>query len=201
MRRYAPVSILPKDSALETRRHTPVHTRGDGETGLSSTTINELLPLVYDELRRIAHRQLAATNDTLCTTALVHELYLRFASADGERWKSRSHFMATAAIAMRYILVDRARHRTAEKRGGSRERVSFDENVIAVDRQAESLVELDSALRELSDLDERLGRVVEMRFFGGMTEAETAAVLGVTERTVRRDWTKARGLLLQALSN
>ncbi|MGV3708955.1 MAG: ECF-type sigma factor [Gemmatimonas sp.] len=178
-----------------------MHTRGDSETARLPTDINELLPLVYDELRRVAHRQLAATSDTICTTALVHELYLRLARADGNRWKSREHFMATAAVAMRYVLVDRARQRTAEKRGGTRERVSLDESVVVVDRQAESLIELDSALTALCELDERLGRVVEMRFFGGMTDAETAAVLGITERTVRRDWTKARGLLLQALSN
>lgn len=160
-----------------------------------------MLPLVYDELRRIAHRQLTSTNDTLCTTALVHELYLRLTTTTATHWESRAHFTAVAAVAMRYILVDRARQRTAEKRGGKRERISLDEDVIVVERQAESLLELDAALTDLARLDERLGRVVEMRFFGGMTEAETASVLGITERTVRRDWTKARGLLYQALSN
>lgn len=167
----------------------------------NTTSVDELLPLVYHELRRIAHRQLASSTDTLCTTALVHELYLRLVDSETARWNSREHFMATAAIAMRFILVDRARHRTAQKRGGVQEHIVLDENTIAVERQAESLLELDGALTELAQLNERLSRVVEMRFFGGMTEAETAAVLGITERTVRRDWTKARGLLLQSLSN
>lgn len=164
--------------------------------------LSEVLPLVYEELRRVAHRQLSRTSaETLCTTALVHELYLKLATAEPACWESRAHFMAIAAVAMRYILVDRARQRSAEKRGGDRVRVTLDDNVIEVDRQADSLVELDEALTDLSRIDERLALVVEMRFFGGMTELETATVLGVTERTVRRDWTKARGLLYQALSN
>jgi RNA polymerase sigma factor (TIGR02999 family) len=163
-------------------------------------TFDAILPFVYNELREIAHRQLGRNpNDTLCTTDLVHEAYLKLTNARPIDWQGRAHFMAVAAAAMRQILVDRARRRTSDKRGGARHRVTLDENVIAVDEQAESLLELDEALARLSEVDERLGRVVEMRFFGGMTEAETASVLGVTERTVRRDWTKARGLLSQAL--
>jgi RNA polymerase sigma factor (TIGR02999 family) len=100
---------------------------------------------------------------------------------------------------MRYILVDRARRRCAEKRGGARRAVTLDDRVIAADEQAESLLELDEALTGLAGLEPRLARVVELRFFGGLTEVETAATLGVTERTVRRDWVKARGLLYQAL--
>lgn len=173
-----------------------------GHASRTRADFDEVLPVVYDELRRLAHKQLSASSaETLCTTALVHELYFKLATADPPRWESRAHFMAIAARAMRYLLVDRARRRAAEKRGGDRIRVTLDDNIVEVDRQADSLVELDEALTELSRIDERLGRVVEMRFFGGMTESETATVLGVTERTVRRDWTKARGLLYQALSN
>jgi len=162
---------------------------------------DEILPLVYHELRHIAHQQLSARpSDTLCTTALVHELYLKLVSAKPINWEGRAHFLAVAAVAMRYILVDRARRRCAEKRGGAHRPVTLEEAVVAIDEQAESLLELDEALSKLAVVDSRLGRVVEMRFFGGMTEAETAAVLGITERTVRRDWTKARGLLYQALS-
>jgi RNA polymerase sigma factor (TIGR02999 family) len=164
--------------------------------------LDDVLPLVYEELRRAAHRQLSASAaESLCTTALVHELYLKLATAEPARWTSRAHFMAIAAVAMRYILVDRARRRAAEKRGGDRAQVTLDDELIEVERQADSLVELDDALTDLSRVDARLAQVVEMRFFGGMTESETAAVLGVTERTVRRDWTKARGLLHQALAD
>jgi RNA polymerase sigma factor (TIGR02999 family) len=160
----------------------------------------DLFPIVYEELRRIAHRELAARpSETLCTTDLVHELYLKLAGGEGADWRERAHFFGAAALAMRYILVDRARRRCAEKRGGARRAVTLDDRVIAADEQAESLLELDEALTGLAGLEPRLARVVELRFFGGLTEVETAATLGVTERTVRRDWVKARGLLYQAL--
>jgi RNA polymerase sigma factor (TIGR02999 family) len=159
-----------------------------------------LLPLVYDELRHIARRELnARPSDTLCTTALVHELYLKLAGRERADALDRTHLLAVAAVAMRYILVDRARHRRAEKRGGARQRVTLDDGIGAMDDQVESLLELEDALERLGELDPRLVRVVEMRFFGGMSEQETAAVLGVTERTVRRDWVKARGLLYETL--
>jgi RNA polymerase sigma factor (TIGR02999 family) len=161
----------------------------------------ELLPLVYDELRHIARRELSVRpSDTLCTTALVHELYLKLAGRERADGLDRTHLLAVSAVAMRYILVDRARHRRAEKRGGARRRVTLDDDAIASDDQAESLLELDDALTRLGELDPRLVRVVELRFFGGMSEQETAAALGVTERTVRRDWVKARGLLYETLS-
>jgi RNA polymerase sigma factor (TIGR02999 family) len=162
---------------------------------------DDLLPLVYDELSDIAHRELRARpSDTLSTTALVHELYLRLAAGERHDWADRAHFLGVAAIAMRRILIDRARRRCAEKRGGARRVVTLDDRMIAVDDQAESLVELDEALSALAALDERLARVVECRYFGGLTEEETAEVLGVTSRTVRRDWVKARSLLYQALT-
>jgi len=161
---------------------------------------DQLLPLVYHELRRAARRELSVRpSDTLSTTALVPELYLKFSRAQRADWRNRSHFLSVAAVAMRHILVDRARRRTADKRGGPQRQVTLEDNLIGTDTQAESLLELHEALDQLALIDERLARVVECRFFGGMTEQETAEALGVTERTIRRDWIKARGLLYQAL--
>jgi RNA polymerase sigma factor (TIGR02999 family) len=161
---------------------------------------DRIVPLVYHELRRTARRELAARpSDTLFTTALVHELYLKFSRSPRAEWHDRAHFLRAAAVAMRHILVDRARRRAAEKRGGAQRTVTLDDSLTAADEQAESLLELHDALDQLASLDERLARVVECRFFGGMTEQETAAALNITERTVRRDWVKARGLLHQAL--
>lgn len=161
---------------------------------------DEILPLVYHELRRAARRELAVRpSDTLSTTALVHELYLKLSRALRADWRDRAHFLSVAAVAMRHILIDRARRRTAEKRGGPHRHVTLDEQLTQAAEHAESLLELHDALEQLALLNERLARVVECRFFGGMTEQETAEALSVTERTVRRDWIKARGLLYQAL--
>ena len=161
---------------------------------------DRMFPLVYDELQRRAHRELAARrSDTLSTTALVHEAYLRLVDTERAQWQDRAHFLAVAAVAMRQILVDRARRHHADKRGGGRQRITLDEGVLAVDQQVDSLLELDEALTHLATIDQRLSRVVECRFFGGLTEEETAEALGITTRTVRRDWVKARGLLYQAL--
>jgi RNA polymerase sigma factor (TIGR02999 family) len=162
---------------------------------------DQILPLVYAELRRAARRELAARpSDSLSTTALVHELYLKFSRAERADWRNRAHFLGVASVAMRHILVDRARRRKAEKRGGPHRHVTLEDDLTAaVDNQAESLLELHEALDHLAKLDQRLARVVECRFFGGMTEQETAEALHVAVRTVRRDWIKARGLLYQAL--
>ena len=161
---------------------------------------DQIVPLVYHELRRTARRELAVRpSDTLSTTALVHELYLKFARSQHADWQDRAHFLGVAAVAMRHILVDHARRHLAEKRGGNTRVVTLDDTLVASDEQADALLELHEALAQLATLDERLARVVECRFFGGMTEQETAVALGVTERTVRRDWVKARGLLYQAL--
>jgi RNA polymerase sigma factor (TIGR02999 family) len=138
-------------------------------------------------------------SDSLSTTALVHELYLKFARADRADWRNRAHFLGVASVAMRHILVDRARRRSADKRGGPQRHVTLDENLTAADTQAESLLELHEAIDQLARLNVRLARVVECRFFGGMTEQETAEALHIGVRTVRRDWIKARGLLYQAL--
>ena len=161
---------------------------------------DRIVPLVYHELRRTARRELASRpSDTLFTTALVHELYLKFSRSPRSEWRDRAHFLRAAAVAMRHILVDRARRRAAEKRGGAQRAVTLDDSLTAADEQAESLLELHDALDHLASLDQRLAQVVECRFFGGMTEQETAEALNITERTVRRDWVKARGLLYQAL--
>jgi RNA polymerase sigma factor (TIGR02999 family) len=161
---------------------------------------DQILPLVYNELRRVARRELAVRpNDSLSTTALVHELYLKFARAERADWRNRAHFLSVASVAMRHILVDRARRRAAEKRGGPQRHVTLDDNVAASGHQADSLLELHEALEHLARIDERLARVVECRFFGGMTEQETAEALHIGVRTVRRDWIKARGLLYHAL--
>jgi RNA polymerase sigma factor (TIGR02999 family) len=165
---------------------------------------DELLPLVYGELRRIAHRQLAGeeTGHTLSTTALVHEAYLRLASQHTP-WKDRAQFFALAARAMRRILVDYARRHHALRRGsGSRPlalEAAEDAGLLAGESRAEELLALDEALERLATLDPRLARVVECRFFGGLSESETAEALAVSQRTVSRDWTLARGWLFAEL--
>ena len=164
--------------------------------------LDRAIPLVYRELRTIAHRHLAAhgNDDTLNSTALVHEAYLKLGTESGAAWKDRAHFFALASIVMRQILIDRARSRTSLKRGGVQRRITLEEDTLAVDDQAESLLQLDEALGRLAEVAPRLVRVVEYRFFGGMSEDEIGSVLGVTTRTVRRDWDKARLLLRRALT-
>lgn len=159
--------------------------------------LHELMPMVYQELRQIARRQLrrGAADSTIHTTVLVHEAFLRLAGDSGLDVEDRSHFYAVAATAMRHVLVDHARRRNSAKRGGDYRRVDFDSAVLDVDQQAELIVEIDDALTKLAQLDERLSRVVECRFFAGMSVQETAAALGVTVRTVHRDWIKARAWL------
>jgi RNA polymerase sigma factor (TIGR02999 family) len=156
-----------------------------------------LMPFVYDELRRVAHRQRGPgrNDDTLTTTALVHEAFLKLVDQTRADWRDRAHFFAVAAMAMRHILVDHARERLALKRGGERQQVDLDEDALAVEHQSQEMLDLDEALVGLARIDSRLAQVVECRFFGGLTEEETAEALGVTARTVRRDWTKAKTLL------
>lgn len=167
-----------------------------------SAAMDRLLSLLEGELRALARRQLGwrRPGQTLDTTALVNEAYLKLAGAEQPEWQDRTHFMAVAAIAMRQVLVDEARRRKAQKRGSEGRKVDLDLDLLgAVDVQAETLLALDQALRALAELDERQGRVVEMRFFGGLSGAEIAEVLGVTERTVKRDWRTARAFLHHVL--
>jgi RNA polymerase sigma factor (TIGR02999 family) len=168
-------------------------------------TLNQLVPMVYAELRAAAHRQLNARrraeegSPTLGTTALVNEVYLKLVDQSHLSWHDHAHFLSVAAVAMRHILVDRARARASVKRGGERRRVTLDEDAIALDDQADVLLAIDEALGVLESLHPRLAQVVVSRFYGGLSEEETAEALGVTVRTVQRDWTKARLLLRRAL--
>lgn len=169
----------------------------------SRESLDRLLPLVYQELRAMAHRQLAARGrgGTLQTTALVHEAYLKLVDQSRAEWRDRVHFLAVASIAMRHVLVDRARARLAQKRGGEFRRITLDDQEIGVDDQPDALVQLDEAMERLGEVDARLVRVVECRFFGGLTEDEIAEALGLTVRTVQRDWAKARMMLRRALES
>lgn len=165
--------------------------------------LDQLVPLVYNELRAIAHRQLAvqARGGTLSTTALVHEAYLKLVDQSHADWRDRAHFLAVASLAMRHVLVDRAKARMTLKRGGERRRITLDDAHIAIDDQPDALLQLDEAMTRLAGLQPRLARVVECRFFGGLTEEEIAEALGVTVRTVQRDWAKARMLLQRDLQS
>lgn len=171
---------------------------GAGEAG----AVDALFPLVQRELRALAggffRRQ--AADHTLQPTALVHEAYLRLVDQTNPQWKDRAHFFAVAARAMRQILTDHARRKGAAKRGGERRRVALDDQA-AIDRGSDvDLLSLDEAMNRLADLDPRKGRVVELRFFGGLTNDDVAAVLGVSRATVADDWTVARAFLRSELS-
>jgi RNA polymerase sigma factor (TIGR02999 family) len=163
--------------------------------------LDSLFPLVYEELHRIAHRALLRerASHTLSTTALVHEAYFRMVDQERARWNDRAHFLAIAATAMRRILVDYARRQKRLKRGGERRAVTLDDAMLVADQRADTLLALDEALASLGALNERLSRVVECRFFAGLTTEETAAALQVTTRTVERDWQKARAWLYAQL--
>jgi len=165
-------------------------------------SLDRLLPAVYAELRAIAHRNLAAHGHagSLATTGLVHEAYLKLVDQSYVDWSDHAHFLALASVAMRHLLVDEARSRAALKRGGERTQVTLDDETIAVDTCAETLLAIEDALDRLAAAEPRLAKVVECRFFGGLSEKETAEALGITERTVARDWVKARVLLRRALA-
>jgi RNA polymerase sigma factor (TIGR02999 family) len=160
----------------------------------------ELFPLLYEDVSRLAHRERrrVRAGETLQTTVLIHEAYLKLLRSP--HFNDRAHFLRSAALAMRHILVNHARDRLAAKRGGGAQVEPLDEDVdVALDTEDSSVVEVHEALQRLADFDERLAQVVECRFFAGYTEQDTAAALGLTERTVRRDWVKARAWLRVAL--
>ncbi|MBC8087880.1 MAG: sigma-70 family RNA polymerase sigma factor [Phycisphaerae bacterium] len=166
--------------------------------------LDSVLPLVYGELRRLAQKQLLQGDAvvTLNPTALVHEVWLRFAGDDKATWQSRAHFFALAATSMRRIIIDHARRRGAIKRGGAVHPITLDDGQASpIEQRADVLVALDESLRRLERLDARQSRVVECRFFGGMSEVETAEAMGIGLRTVKRDWSKARAWLLQDLAS
>jgi RNA polymerase sigma factor (TIGR02999 family) len=162
--------------------------------------LGALVPLVYAELRRIARIQLrAASGATLNTTAVVHEAYLKLGGAQGLDFADRGHFFAVAATAMRQVLLDHARRHLADKRGGGAAHTLLDDLEIPVEDRAAELVELDQALTRLEELDERTARVVELRFYAGLSVEETAQALDVSAPTVKRDWRRARAFLYREL--
>lgn len=167
------------------------HGRGD------ETAFPELFRLLYDDLRRRAHRQLDSwsAGKTLNTTALVNEAYLRLVDQSQASVRDRGHFLAIAARAMRNIVIDYARARLATKRGGGRADLTLDTREIAIEDEAGRLVDLDAILNKLDAINERLTRVVECRFFAGLTEEETALALNTSVRTVQREWMRARAWL------
>jgi RNA polymerase sigma factor (TIGR02999 family) len=165
-----------------------------GNTG----ALDRLFPLVYEELQRVAHGQMHHERDghTLDTTALVHDAYVKLVRHPPHvQWESRIHFFAVAARAMRQILVNHARARGRAKRGGDAKQVSLDEAVVMPEARSEELLALDQALERMEAIDPRQSRVVELRYFGGLTIEETARVLDVSVVTVKRDWTTARAWL------
>ena len=164
--------------------------------------MNDLFTLVYDELRRIAARQLRGERPehTLCTTALVHEAWLELAKLNRIQWQNRAHFLALASQAMRRVLVDYAVARRRQKRGGGQPLQPLEDDALAlVKERAEDLLALDEALERLNAMNERHARIVECRFYGGMSVEETAEALGVSPATIKRDWSTARAWLNREL--
>ena len=157
--------------------------------------IPKLVPLVYDEMRRLANRYMRRerTDHTLQTTALVHEAYMKLVECPD--WRSRAHFFGVAAQVMRHILIDHARGHMREKRGGEIEQVVLDEALVFSEEKSAEVLAVDEALERLAKLDLRQSKVVEMRFFGGLTVDETAEALGISQITVKRDWRLARAWL------
>jgi RNA polymerase sigma factor (TIGR02999 family) len=167
-----------------------------------SHALEKLTPLVYEELHRTARRYMAREqpNHTLQTTALINEVYLRLVDLTNVQWHDRAHFFALCASMMRRILIDFARSRNYQKRGGEARRISFDEALFVSREPPADLVALDEALTGLAEVDRRKSQVVELRFFGGLSVEETAAVLKVSDETVKRDWRMAKLWLLRELS-
>jgi RNA polymerase sigma factor (TIGR02999 family) len=164
--------------------------------------LDELFPLVYEDLRRRAHRCLRheASGHTLTTTALVHEAYLKLIDGERVQWEDRAHFLALAARAMRQVLVSYARRYKAAKRGGGDVPLAIDEALVVSETRADQTLALDRALDQLAELNERLSRIVELRFFGGMKVEEVAVALDIAESTVKLDWQKAKAWLYRALA-
>lgn len=186
------------ESASETNVSQLLDAWGAGD----QAALERLMPLVYDELRRIAHRHLGRerVGHTLQTSALVNEAYLKLVNEREMRWQNRAHFFAIAARLMRLILVDYARGRNRARRGGGAQRVSLDEALAVADEQAADVLALDEALNRLAAFDERKSRVVELRYFSGLSVEETAEVLQVAPVTVMREWRLAKAWLHRMLT-
>lgn len=172
---------------------------GDG----NQAALEKLMPLVYEELRRLAHNYMRREHPahTLQTTALVNEAYFRLVDQKHMRWQNRAHFFAISAQLMRRILVDHARSHHYAKRGGGAHKVSLDEGAVVAEEQAADLIALDDALRSLAAIDERKNSIVELRFFGGLSVEETAEALKISPRTVMREWSMAKAWLYRAISH
>ena len=185
------MNLLPAPESHEVTRLLLAWSEGDKDA------FDRLVPLVYEELHRLAQSYMRRerANQSLQTTALIHEAYLRLIDANRVEWQNRAHFFGVAARLMRQILVGFARERGYQKRGGGANQVSLDEALVIDEGQGEDLVALDEALGALAQFDARKAQVVEMRFFGGLTEEEIAAALSVSPETVRRDWRLARSWL------
>src|SRR3954449_12186018 len=165
------------------------------------SALDKLLPLVHSELRRIAQRQMSQERPghTLQATALVNEAYLKLAGQQGFDWQNRAHFFAVCATVMRHILIDHARAHARDKRGGGAIQVSLNEALVVED-QAAHLIALDDALRRLESLDPQKGKIVELRYFGGLSIEEAAEVMNVSPRTVRREWQRAKAWLYRMMT-
>lgn len=170
--------------------------QGDGDAP------ERLMPLVYDELRRLARQRMSGEGaaNTIQPTALVHEAYLRLVDQTRVSWQNRAHFYGVAAGMMRRVLIDHARARATGKRGGAALRFSLEDVQAPLEQRAADLVALDEALQRLAEIDERKSRIVELRFFGGLTEEDIATVLEISRRTVLREWKNARLWLYRELS-
>jgi RNA polymerase sigma-70 factor, ECF subfamily len=168
-----------------------------------SKAVSQLMPLVYDELRRLAASYIRRERpgQTLQATALVNEAYIRLIGEKAHNWQNRTHFLAIAALSMRQILVQRARTRKAAKRGGDPQRITLDEQLLpaAPDKSEVDMLALDTALEKLAALNERQAKIVELRYFGGLSVEEAAEALGISPATVKRDWTLARAWLKREL--
>ena len=166
------------------------------------SALDKLFPLVHSELRRIAQRQMSGERPghTLQATALVNEAYLKLAGQQGFDWQNRAHFFAVSAQVMRHILIDHARAHARDKRGGGAIQVSLNEALVVAEDQAAHLIALDDALRMLESLDPQKGKIVELRYFGGLSIEEAAEVLKVSPRTVRREWQRAKAWLYRMMT-
>ena len=167
------------------------------------TALDQLIPLIYDELHRLAERHLRheRAGHTLQATALVNEAYLRLVDERGVSWQNRAHFYAIAARRMRHILVEHARGRDAAKRGGGQYKLSLSKVDRITPREDVNLLALDEALQRLAEIDPQKSRIVELRYFGGLTVEETAEVMGISPATVKREWSMARAWLRREISN
>ena len=168
----------------------------------NQSALDELYPLVYDELHRLASRYMSRERKghTLQTTALINEAYVRLVDQRNVHWANRSHFFAISAQIMRRILIDHARSHAYAKRGGGQQKVSLDETATLQVARAAALISLDDALQSLAEIDQRRSQVVELRYFGGLSNEEIAQALGISPNTVTRDWNMARAWLYQQLA-